>query len=205
MVGAPCEGGGRSGVRTDVASDRRPADRRADRPAAHGRSRCMRDHGRPDLADAAGLVHRREPACARYRPHGEPESRTWQQRCVVPWLCLAQHGAGAAIGRLRGGIPLRQAGPGPGGPARAGPVQGPRLSGRGRPRSAMDASHPRRAQPGAARLRPVHQAGRPHLCGVHQQQPHYAPAGRRRAAGRHGARSRRCDRLRARSGVWSCR
>ena len=58
----------------------------------------------------AGVVHRRESALPRHRPHGEPQPGARQQRRIVLRLCWLGTVAGAVLRRLPGRVSLRQLG-----------------------------------------------------------------------------------------------
>ncbi len=76
----------------DLAPNRRPLRRRPGRPADDARDpEWSRDPGCPRPSRHPGSVYGRQPALPGPVPHGEYQSRAWQQRRVVFRLCLARH------------------------------------------------------------------------------------------------------------------
>ena len=70
-------------------------------------------------------VHGFESLPPRRRPDGGPQPGAWQQRRIMPRLCVAGRRPRDVLRRLPGRVPLRQAWPGSGREARARPASAP--------------------------------------------------------------------------------
>ena len=156
---------GRNTSASGARSGSRSIEDLVDLPLMTDPERCATMDVLTAVASTA-LVYRRESALSCHLSDGEPQPGARQQRRLVLRLCLARHDPWAVFWRVPGGVPLRQARPGPGGTARATSLRGPRLPDLRAPRYSLDPADPHRPAVGAARLRCRQQIRRPHLCGI---------------------------------------
>ena len=147
-------------------------------------------------SQAPALFTDQTPASPPRLPHGQPEPRARQRRCVVRGLRLARYAPRAVLRRLPGGVPLRQARPRSGGESPGAELQGPGLRVLRAPRHFLWTRHVREGIE-MVRLRPRGRGRdrQPHLRVLRARRLDLAPPSSR------ATRSATCSESRARARV----